>query len=185
MTDWFEFATWIVGLLLVHEGLALWTQGRRSGLVQAIPFVGAIIIFVGAGLWYWDSQASRQLANVLQAPPVTTKAAMQTEDFEKLPRPQRKDLSIRLAKAVFVSGGELVDVANDEGLWIPYSPSADDIKARDRQIKTILELDTRREELITKAQIAENYSRRWLISLIVVICAGLIAGRLRSRITRS
>ena len=185
MADWIEVGAWIVAMLLLHEGLALRTQVRRSGLTQVIPFVGAVIIFIGAGLWYWNAQGLQQLANVLQTPPLATKVAVQTEEFKKLPLPQRKELSIRLAKATFVSGGELLDVVADEGLWIPYSPNADDVKARDHQLRMISEVNSRRQELIIEAQIAKKYSKRWLISLIVAICTGLAVGRLRSRVDRS
>lgn len=185
MADWFEVGAWIVALLLLHEGLALRAQGRCSGFAQKMPFLGVAIVFIGAGLWYWNAQGLQQLASVLQRPPVATKGAVQIEELKKIPLPQRKDLSIRMAKAAFVSGGELVNVVTDEGLWIPYSPNADDVIARDRQLKLISEVDSRRQELITGAQIAEKNSKRWLISLIVAICTGLTAGRLRSRGTRS
>lgn len=185
MTDWFEFGAWVVGLLLLHEGLASRWKTRRRGPIQVVAFVGAAILLIGTGLWYWNAQASQQLADILQAPPVTTKVATQTEEFEKLPLPQRKDFSTRLAKAAFVSGGELADVVNDGGHWTPYSPSAEDIKARDRQVKMISEVNFHRQELIAKAQLSEKHWRRWLMSLIVAVCTGLLTGRLRARFTGS
>jgi hypothetical protein len=184
MANWFEVVAWTVALLLLHEGLTQRAQGHGSGFARAMPFIGAIIILVGAGLWYWNAQGLQQLANVLQTPPVATNAAVQKEEAKKLPLPQRKELSIRMAKAVFVSGGELVEVATDEGLWIPYSPSADDVKARDRQLQANFEVNTRRQELIAGAQIAEEHSKRWLTSLLVAICTGLVAGRLRRRVPK-
>ena len=179
ISDLFEVGVWVAALLLVHEGLARRKQVNRSGLAQGIHFIGAVIIFIGAGIWYWNAQGLQQFANVLQRPPVAPQTAVQANEFNKIPLPQRKVMSNQLAKAAYISGGALIDVVSDEGLWIPYSPSADDVKARDSQLKMNSEVDFRRQELIAGAHIAEKHSRHWLLSLIVVFCTGLVAGKHR------
>jgi hypothetical protein len=110
MANWCEFGVWVVGLLLVYEGLALRLQVRRRGFIRAIPFVGVAIILAGAGLLYWNARGLQRVANSLQVPHLAIKAAERREELEKLPLAQRKDFSVRLAKAEFVSSGELVDV---------------------------------------------------------------------------
>lgn len=180
-SHWFEVTVWVVALLLLHEGLARRTEARSSGLTKGIPWVGAVILLIGAGFWYWNAQGLQQLANVLQPPPLLPKTAVQTEEFKKLPLLERKDISNRFAKAAFVGGGELVDVVTDEGFWIPYAPSADDIKSRDRLLKMIAEVDSRRQELVTRANIAEEHWQRWLLSLLVAICTWLLIGILRKK----
>lgn len=179
MTDAFEFSAGIVGLLLLHEGLASQSPARARS--RAVAFVGLAIVLVGAALLYWNAQSLRKFANVLQTPPITAKAATQAAELEKVPLPERRELSLRLARAVFVSGGELVDVVTEEGRWTPYSPSKEDVAARDRQLKAILEVSSQRQELIDRAQLTEAYSMRWLISLVIAVCSGLLAGRLRRR----
>lgn len=179
MTDAFEFAVGIVGLLLLHEGLASHSPARARS--RTVAFVGLVVVLVGAALLYWNAQALRNFANVLQTPPITAKAATQAAELEKVPPTERRELSVRLAKAVFVSGGELVDVVTEEGRWAPYSPSKEDLAARDRQLKAISEVNSQRQELIDRAQLTETYSMRWLISLVIAVCSGLLAGRLRRR----
>ena len=180
-TDWFELGAWVIALLLVHEGLAQRTQVRRNKLIRFSPFMGIFTLFIGAGIWYWSAQGFQQLANVLQVPSVEFNVAMQQESFKKIPLSERKDMSNRLAREAFVSGGKLIDVVTNEGLWIPYLPNADDIKARDQQIKMISEINIRRQDLIASARIAEEHSKRWLISLIIAVCTGLAASSLRRR----
>jgi len=177
ISDLFEVGIWVVALMLVHEGLARRKQINRSGLARGIHFIGAVIIIIGAGFWYWNAQGLQQLAGVLQMPPVAPQTAVQANELNKLPLPQRKVMSIQLAKAAYVGGGAPIDVVTDEGLWIPYSPSTDDVDARDRQISMNAEVNFRRQELIDGAHIAERHSRHWLLSLIVVFCTGLVAGR--------
>lgn len=179
MTDAFEFAVGIVGLLLLHEGLASQSPARARS--RAVALVGLAIVLAGAALLYWNAQALRKFANVLQTPPITAKAATQAAELEKVPLTERRELSVRLAKAVFVSGGELVDVVTEEGRRAPYSPSREDLAARDRQLKAISEVNSQRQELIDRAQLTETYSMGWLISLVIAVCSGLLAGRLRRR----
>lgn len=178
MTDAFGFAVGIVGLLLLHEGLASQSPARARS--RAVAVVGLAIVLAGAALLYWNAQALRKFANVLQTPPITARAATQAE-LEKVPPTERRELSVRLAKAVFVSGGELVDVVTEEGRRAPYSPSKEDLAARDLQLKAITEVNSQRQELMDRAQLTEMYSMRWLISLVIAVCSGLLAGRLRKR----
>ena len=184
MANWLEVGVWVVALLLVHEGLMTKPQAPRNRVTQAMPYVGAGILLVGAGLLHWNAQGARQLANMLQTPPVVTNADVHTEDFAKLPLVQRREFSIQLAKAVFVSGGALVDVVGEEGEWVPYSPSLDDVKAHDHQLGLNSQVTAGRQALMAEARMAENCSMRWIVSLVIAVCTGLAASRLRSRIPR-
>lgn len=179
MTNAFEFAVGIVGLLLLHEGLASQPSARARS--RAVAFVGLAIVLVGAALLYWNAQALRKFANVLQTPPLAAKAAIQAAELEKVPPTERRELSVRVAKAEFVSGGELLDVVTEDGRLAPYPPSKEDLAARDRQLKAISEVNSRRQELIDRAQLTETASMLWLISLVIAVCSGLSAGHLRRR----
>jgi hypothetical protein len=181
MIDWLELVTWIVALALLHEGLSSIVRGRRAAFSKAAIVSGAVVLLVGAGLWYWNARAFLHLADALRAPPGVVTTPRQAEDLDKLPLPQRRDLSMRLAQAVFVSGGGLPNVATEDGRWAPYSPSASDVEARDQHLKLLAETESRRQDLTASAQFAEKQSMRWLVSLAVAVCIGLAVGRLQER----
>jgi hypothetical protein len=181
MTDWLELVTWIVALVLLHEGVSSTVRAHHTVFSKAAAVAGAVVLLVGAGLWYWNSRAFVHLADALRAPPGLVTTPRRPEDLDKLPLPQRRDLSMQLAKAMFVSGGELANVATEDGRWAPYSPSASDVEARDHHLKLLAETESRREDLMVSAQFSEKQSMRWLVSLVIAICIGLAVGRRQKR----
>jgi hypothetical protein len=181
MIDWLELITWIVALALLHEGLSSIVRGSRTAFSKAATGTGAAVLLVGAGLWFWNARAFLHLSEALRAPPGVATTSRQPNDLDKLPFPQRRDLSVQLAKAVFVSGGGLANVATDDGRWVQYSPSASDVEARDQHLKLLAETESRRQGLMASAQFSEKQSMRWLVSLAIAICIGLTVARLRER----
>lgn len=179
MIDWVEIVFWILAITLIHESVAQSAQERYGVLEKKKFSIGVAIVLISAGLWYWNAWSFQKLADTLQIPHLNVQSSLTQGDLEKLPTSESRQKSIQLAKTEFINNGKLLNILNDEGRWVLYSPSVEDANAREQQLKTLEEVNSQRQELNAWAQIANKRSKQWLVSLVVAIFIGLVAKQLR------
>lgn len=173
MIDWFEILALGIGFALVHQGIVLRMQKIHDRHAKTAISSGALILLVGAALWYQSARSLERLAETLTVPQVAIK---QKVDVENIAPSQRREMSIKLGKAAFANGEDGVKVLNENGQWIPFEPDAQDMASRDTQLKTLTAIKQRQKETLASAIAADDEFKRWLASLLVAVFTGFAGG---------
>jgi hypothetical protein len=173
MVDFFEIFIWGIGFALLHEGIARRAMGRNGRHTKIAIIAGVLILFSGVVLWYGSAQTLKRLSETLEIPTASTREKKEIENIAPL---QRRDVSIKFAKAAFAKGNESVEVLTEDGRWIPFEPDAQDLKARETHLKMLAEIKQRRQDVLANAMAAEREYRRWLASLLIAVFTGFVGG---------
>lgn len=182
MGDLLEIVIWICGFALVHEGVAQRSRGHPDKRTKFMILTGILILIAGASLWFLNARAYHKLGEALGLPTmVEEQKELSAEKLGALPVPQRREASIRWARAAFVAGGELLSVVTEDGNRVPYSPDSADVKARDRQLKSLHDVRSQRQALTSSESLAHRESERWLASLLIALFTGVVARHSRFR----
>lgn len=176
MADWIDVIVWGIGFALLHEGVSRAARKYHERNAKIAICAGLLVLFGGAGTWYQSAQALMRLTDTQQVPTLGIQSNRDRTSIDGIPVPQRREVSIKLAKIAFANGEEDVKVISEAGQWIPFEPEVEDLQARHLHLKMLAEIKQRRHDLLSSAMAAEREFIRWMLSILVAIFTGWAGG---------
>lgn len=174
--NWFEILSWGTGFSLLCVGIARKTLAYHERRTWMAIALGLAILLGGALLWYASALSLEKLSETHQAIAPIRDPGKEKRNIEDVAPHQRREVSIKLAKAAYTNGENNLQVLAQNGNWVPFVPDDQDKKTRGAQLKVLKEIAQQRADLFESAKLAKQQSWQWVASLLVALAIGFIAG---------
>jgi hypothetical protein len=176
MINWLEVLVWFIGFSLLCVGIIRKTLAHNERRTWIAITSGLAILLGGTLFWYSSAVSLAKLSETLQVITPTRDPIKEKIQIKDVAPSQRREVSIKLAKAAYANGESNLQVLTENGSWIPFTPDDQDKKSRESQLKALEEIAQQRTDLIEGARIAKQQSKQWIASLLVALAAGFTVG---------
>lgn len=176
MINWIEVLVWIIGFLMLYIGITkkILTPNTRGTWIAT--FSGIIILLGGTLLWYASSHSLEKLSENHKITAPIRDPNKERNQIQELPPSERREISIKLAKAAYAAGENDLQVLSENGGWIPFTADDQDKKARTSHLQLLEEVAQQRSDLFESAEIAKQQAMKWALSLLIAIALGITTG---------